>query len=210
MKIKQTTIEIDSRYLEPTLVFGVEIDFFRDIQAPILLSGHLLSTDGKILEPVLEYKVVTENNYPIKLFPRDGARNPFQNKYSDIYYAKLSVKISKKSIEHIEVLRLNDVENSVRLNLNLIIRLIELEETSGPFQSIIQYKTENLFVEHVIKQSDWIRNFSPQLGIGNFLLVELKSLLILMSLNFGRSFMKIYLLILVRWNPACVQATGKK
>jgi len=176
MNIKNTTIKIDTNALTPAFIVRVDLEFGDIVEAPISISGKLLSSDRKVIAFLSEYHVNSDSSYGINILTREQKDKLYKEKNVKSYFAQLTANLIPKAIEYIEIQREKDLEKAVRFNLDLVVKYIDIpaELSSLSADNLVRIQVNQLYDNVVIKQSDWVKNFSPQLGIGNFLLLELQ------------------------------------
>lgn len=118
---------------------------------------HAWKYENKILTPEQKNKFYRENNV-------SG------------YFAQLTVSLTNKAIEYIEIQREKDHEKAARFFIELVVKYIDIpsEQLNLAAENFIRLQVKRKNTSFTIKQSDWINNYSPHLGIGNFLLLELQ------------------------------------
>lgn len=176
MNIKNTNITIDTLALTPTFTIKIDLEFGYNVEAPISISGRLLSNDGKVIAFLNEHQVNSGKSFGISILTREQKDKLCSEKNVDSYHAQLTAIITHKAIEYIELQREKDCEKAVRFSLDFIVKyfVIPVEPKNLAADNLIRIQVDQTFTNIVIKQSDWVNNFSPQLGIGNFLLLELQ------------------------------------
>ncbi len=176
MKVKIENILIDNQAILPTLTIGVDLEFRHNIEAPVSISGRLITADGKTISFLNEYQVNFDKNFGFRILARMEKDKINQEKKANNYYAKMTAMLSPKAIEHIELQREINNEKSVMFSMDFVIKFIDIPAESQNLtdDSLMQLRIKREYGSYEIKQSDWIKNFSPQLGIGNFLLLELQ------------------------------------
>ena len=177
MEIKFNRITIDEKAISPTLIIRLYLEFVGSIEAPISISGRLLSADNKVLSLLNEYHIDNESrNFGLELLTKDERNKIGREKRDESYSAEMTATLSPKAIEHIELLREKDYEKSVRFEMDFVVKYIEIDMSATPQEKtsdFLRVHVEKYRLRHSIKQSDWVQNYSPLLGIGNFLLLEL-------------------------------------
>lgn len=174
MEIKLQNITIDQQAISPTLTIGLYLEFGYSLETPISISGRLLSADSKVLSLLNEYQLNTDSNFGLKQFSKAERDRIWREKSNHSYYAQLTATLPSNAIEHIELIREKDHEKSVRFNMDFVVKFLDMPAT--PQEITIDFLRVNIkraYTNAVIKQSDWVKNYSPLLGIGNFLLLEL-------------------------------------
>ena len=100
-------------------------------------------------------------------------------------HTKLSIQIDKLTINYIEKIRHKTINKDVKLHLSLYITTMKINNQhfnvhnlSHPnhLMPFLVQKREQCYADIIIPQSDWVNQFLPHLNVGNFLLLELKSL----------------------------------
>ncbi|MEI6348177.1 MAG: hypothetical protein WCP69_09550 [Bacteroidota bacterium] len=176
MNIKFRDIGIDSQAIVPTLKIGINIDFCNLIEVPIFISGRLISSDNKVVSHLNEYQLNTDYKYELKILSKKERDNLQRENNNEKYYAQLTALLSQKSIDYIEALREKDKDKSVSFTLDLIVKYLELpiSQHSVMDEPLIRVNSKKFYDSLIINQSDWINSFSPFLGIGKFILIELE------------------------------------
>lgn len=168
MELNITLIEVDSKSLEPALLIHYEIEYDNGHETPLSIAGRL-SVHDKIVANIGEYSIQNTTRTVIATFP-PIAKNK-SNKDQTTYSGRLIAGLSPKALDFIEECREKDGEKAIHFNFKFIIRTLEI--ISEPGEALrLNYQTIDGNGYHKIQQSDWVRKFSPALGIGNFLLLE--------------------------------------
>jgi hypothetical protein len=170
MNIKIAKISLDTQALMPTLTIWAELEFQRDMEIPLSISGRLLSNDGKILSFLSEYHVHTDNYFELGVLS-EAIKN---ERY---YQAQMTAALNHKALDWIEQQREKDYEKSVRFSFEFIARIMEIPlepDRLGTTDSLIKLQIKRLSTNSIINQSDWVNKYAPSLGIGKFLLLELQ------------------------------------
>lgn len=171
-KIEIISAKVDSEYIEPTIVFDVQMYFTYGITSLISVEG-ILKIGGKIISDLKGYITGSETRNLI-IYNKEN-RDSNYNNADYVQYTKLVSKLSPLALEHIEKTKDKQQNNDVEFLLELSIKYVEINALKediyrGSFLNILFRKTNEY---HIIKQSDWIRHYAPLLGIGNFMLLEL-------------------------------------
>ena len=176
MKLKHTTIKIDTHSITPTLTICPELEYKHQIEAPVSISGKLCSSEGKTIALLNEYQVSNENSYGIKILTPEQKEKFGREKNVGTYYAELTASLTHSAIEYIENQRDKNSEKAVSFQLSFVVKYVVMEaEPSGIEKNdFIRLEVQTMRDNLVIKQSEWIRDYAPKLGVGNFLLLELK------------------------------------
>lgn len=175
MEIKINNIIVDQQSLSPTLTIGVYIDFYYDLEAPISITGRLL-TDNRVISYLNEYQLNSDTNFGLKYLSKLEREKIFQKKNSSYsYYAQLTAQLSPTAIEHIERTREKKQDKSVYFNFDFLVKYLDMPSIPQEQYTLdlVRVNVNRAYKDFVIKQSDWVKNYSLLLGIGNFLLLEL-------------------------------------
>lgn len=175
MEIKIKEIQIDKQAIVPTLTIGVRLEFDYYIESPISITGRLL-TNNKVVAQLNEYQLNTDCEFGLKILSRNEKDKLYRERSFKVYFTQLTAILTNKTIEYIENQREKSPEKSVNFSIEFIVKNIEIP--AGP-QKITDDVFLNVKIKRYsknleIKQSDWIKNYAPYLGIGNFLLLELE------------------------------------
>lgn len=175
MDIKNLDIKIDTVALEPALIISLNIEPYYNIEAPISIAGKLNSSDGRTIAFLNEYTLNT-NSHGVRLYSKTEKERIYRENPYNLYCAQLTAVLSQKAIEHIESLREKDSEKAVKFSINLIVKylILPIEDTDLTKGSLLNVETKRENKDFTIKHSDWINHFSTPLGIGQFLLLELR------------------------------------
>lgn len=175
MKISISSIKVDPEAIEATLLISLDINPYCNIEAPISVSGKLLS-GGKVIALLNEYTIKSEYSFGIRLHSQEEKEKIYREKNYNSYYPQLTAVLSPKAIEHIEYLREKDPEKSVKLSLDLIVKhlILPVDFTNIVNDSLLKIEVKRKHLDFIIKHSDWVNHYTKILGIGNFLLLELR------------------------------------
>jgi len=174
MEIKLQSITIDQQAISPTLTIGLNLEFGYSLEAPISIAGRLTSADSKVLSLLNEYQINTDSNFGLKTLPKVERDRIWREKSNNSYYAQMTATLSPKAIDYIELIREKDLEKSVRFNMDFVVKYLDMPAIPQEIQTdLFRVNIKHAYLNTVIKQSDWVKNYSPFLGIGNFMLLEL-------------------------------------
>ena len=175
MEIKIKEIQIDRQAIVPTLTVGFWLEFDYFTESPISITGRLL-TNNKVVAQLNEYQLNTGYDFGLKILSRNKKNKLHIEQNSNRYFAQLSASLTNRTIEYIENQREKRPEKSVNFSIEFIVKTIEIlaEPEKITNDVFLNVKIKKHSKNWEIKQSDWIRNYSPYLGIGNFLLLELE------------------------------------
>ncbi len=172
MNIKVSKIEYDNFSINHTLNIMGTIEFGHKFEAPICLSGKLKTNDGKIISLLDEFHLKKENNIKVYFVSDEEKAKHYNENKRGTYEFQLKTELSQKAIDYIEDQRLKDPDKSVKFAIDFITKFIEIKGVDYKLNNIeINYKMGSC--EFKIEQNDWINNFSPKLGLGKFIILEL-------------------------------------
>jgi len=175
MEIKIHSITVDQQTLTPTLTIGVNIDFYYELEAPISITGRLLS-DNKVVSYLNEYQMNSDTKFGLKYLSKLEREKIYQKKNSSYsYYAQLTAQLTPTALEHIERTREKKQDKSVYFYFDFIVKHLDIPSIPQEqyTDDLVRLNINRAYKDFIIKQSDWVKNYSPLLGIGNFLLLEL-------------------------------------
>jgi hypothetical protein len=173
MKIQNTRIEVDENSIDPMLKIKVDLEFTPDSEVPVSISGKLCHKNGKILSILSEYQLNSDKFFGLKLRTLEEKESKNDTKKTDTI--QLSALLSAKAIQSIEEQREKTKNKSAEFYIEFVVKkltqIASLENLQG--NDLIRLDIERKHSRVAIEQSDWVANYSPKLGIGNFLLLEL-------------------------------------
>jgi hypothetical protein len=184
----------------PTLQFGIKLRFYEESIAVITVGGNLLSPDNALLAPLFELNQGSRNqSTPL----RSPTGAPFDGQFRTEEYAFLGAQLGQKEMDHIEDARARDPKNDVHLRIQLTVRtLIPTARTlqhqkapgalsSGPslvasgsdrvFSILHQPQGSGFLLQNLetteigcrISGTDWLKDYAPRLGLGNFTVLDI-------------------------------------
>lgn len=168
-------IEIDNQSIHPTLICNIKVEFDRNVEIPLSLSGRLF-TGNKVIGQLNEYYHNTERNYNLRLLNENEKRQSARDKNSETHTFFLESILAPKALNYIENEREKNIDKSIEFYFELIGKSLFLPSDTSNFTSddFIRLKIDNRLTKRVkIEQSQWCNQFSDKLGIGKFLLIEL-------------------------------------
>lgn len=176
MQVKNIKIKIDEQVLSPALTISFDLEFGRKVEVPISITGNLVAQNGKVIAFLNEHQIYNDNSLGIGILTHE--QKVANSKLNEIHYysTQLTACLSPIAIDFIEELREKDREKAVRFSLQIIVKylLIPAEPHNFLESDFLRLQIMRFNPSYNINQSDWVRHFSPQLGIGNFLLLELQ------------------------------------
>jgi hypothetical protein len=200
MDIKILLVEIDKDTLEPTLLITAEIEYFESYEMPLFINGKVKAEGGKTISFFNEMQVTVhqKNDFHLRMLSTAAVQNMFHSGNRDRrqHKVKLVAPLSQRAVEHIEQMREKNHEKSALIYFEFLTKHMQLpfypksadslKNTEGNFISI---EIKHHYLSFTIKQSDWVNNYAPALGVGNFLLLEFK---IPQKLKVGSDFAVMY------------------
>lgn len=178
MNIKIINFEVDTQTINPTLAVGLDLEYSREVEMPVLISGKITLNNKKICL-LDEYDVNTEHSIELKPYSNENKNKHMNNPLNNgSYYVQLTGELSSKAIEYVDDMRKNNPEKSVVFYIRLLVKVMEIpglvNQLNQNANSLLRLKTRTFNLDHTIKHSDWIYKFATPLGIGNFMLVEME------------------------------------
>lgn len=173
MNISSVKIKVEQLSINPMLNIWVNLEFEYSKEIPLSLSGKLCHNSGHILSVLQEYQLNTESKYGLTF--KNLLKEESSERSMDRHSVQLSAVLTPLALESIEREREKHTEKKVEFYIEFTFKTIILpRELTGidnidSFGLNIEKKAERISIE----QSDWVNNYSPKLGIGNFLLLEL-------------------------------------
>ncbi len=182
MNLKINRISLDGNFLKPTLLIDLEIEYYSSYEIFTSITGYLGIENGKKICEVKEKS--NSHNYNRNrqtLNFRNDVPDTFNNSKDRMSF-QLIGSLDYESIHHIESIRLKNLDKSI--NFYLILDITKIYQTDkrrldlvGAFNTAaISQEIENYHANYAIAQSDWVQKFSSPLGIGKYILVQLKTL----------------------------------
>lgn len=173
MNITKTRIKVESQSINPMFNIWVDLEFDYSSEIPISISGKLCHQNGQILSVLTEYQLNTDSNYGLRLRTEKDKKS---NKISiGRHSVQLSALLTSKAIESIEEQREKQNNKSAEFYMEYVVKTMTINAYLDSLQTndLLRLNIESKHSRVTIVQSDWVSNFSPKLGIGNFLLLEL-------------------------------------
>lgn len=178
-RLIKETIEVDSNAINPTIVVRCDFEYIEGWEVPVSLNGEIRLANGKKAAS-LTWNRIEENlsgdlTFPDELFRNEAHGNPRQR---NTIRVSLSAELSQMVIDQIEKLRDAEHEKAARFVAVLGFTSLrsETNQRSGNKSQklVLRHETQSLYF--VLNQSDWVKKFAEPLGIGKFLLMELRVL----------------------------------
>jgi hypothetical protein len=174
MKISKPQINVCTQSLSPTLQLYVNIEFAYRVELPISITGRIVSNELKIITYISEHHIDRDMQFGINLLTKSEKEKTNREHNNDTYSTCLSAELSPKAIEYMEIIRERDSEKSVQFTIEFMIKYMEIPVEPEMLQqgNFIKLSIRNINYKYQIEQSEWVRKYSPYLGIGKYLLLE--------------------------------------
>ena len=178
-KFIKETLEVDLTSINPTLIVRCDLEYFPNWEAPVSLSGEFRLANGKKAANLIWNRIddhfVGDLTFPDEEIRKEYHSNP---KYKSPIGMSLSAELSPLVVDQIEKLREADHENSAKFSVYLSYSTLRSEtlKRNGEGKPNLLLRHENQTLNFAIKQSEWLNKFAEPLGIGKFLVVELRML----------------------------------
>ena len=175
MEIKANSFSVDQNSTIPALVIYFEMNYMDGEEAPISVSGRILTDDLCLISHLSENYIVKGTSY--ELNSKDPAASEFNNSNREAKWGfHLTAPLSKESISHIEQIRERNQDKAVNLNFDLIVKYFSTKNklTPIPSQTLLTLNVSRMKSTLRIDQPTWLKTCAPYFEIGNFLLLELR------------------------------------
>lgn len=171
MKLETQQINICRESIAPAISISACIITDYNIEYPYLITGELLCGTKVVsyLYPILDNRI----EFAIHDLSDDDYNRNYRENRNNSFALTLIAELSKKKIDFIENERQKNSNKSVVFNIRLRIGSLRIPTTDRISKLRYKIKVEELLASIQIQQNDWLQNFSPSLGIGEFYLVEL-------------------------------------
>ena len=176
MRINNPKIKVDDLSINPTLICSIDLEFDYSLEIPISVTGKLIGSNNRILALISEHQINSEYDYGLRLLSKDEKEQSRKENRPHRRFVQLSAQLTQVAIESIENQRDKTSDKSINFSLDLVIKSMSLTKdiSNNKFEDFIKIKIAREYSNVSIEQSEWINNFSEKLGIGKFMLVELK------------------------------------
>jgi hypothetical protein len=176
VNVEVLRIFVDTEAINPTLKIGMSVEFYNQIQAPLHISGNLL-IGNKVISNMSQYQIGSSKELNLRSLTKkekDDLINRISSKTN--YSIELVAPLSLPAIEYIEAIREKNEAKEVRFSLKFVVQHLETSLTlMQPITNeLLTIEIDSYSADYRISQSDWIKDYAPKLGIGNFLLLELQ------------------------------------
>lgn len=190
--VTDCNVTVDKKKLHPTLSVMLFVRYERQIEMPIFTGGRMMTEDGIVVGYAQDDHAV---GYGAFISALDGNETAILERSANRYAEQkfiLNVPLDAKAIDHIEKIRERNKGKNVVLNFVFGFNVFQIEHnfkekmkgmmavkirTGEPHLEAVPVLKMNcmlLNLEHSISQSQWIQNFCEGLGIGKFLLLEMR------------------------------------
>ena len=154
---------VNSKFLSKTITFHCPVEYTDSYQIPIYISGYVETKSGKrIGQASFEFSPGFRFNEQINGFAYEAKRVSTE--------VLLHLELNRLDLEEIETQREHEQEKAVFLNLSFKC----LYKENKLQQNAVYYTSSEFSHWYRISQSDWIQYYATQLGIGEFILLELR------------------------------------
>jgi hypothetical protein len=176
MRIKKANLKVDKYNVNPTLIVELNFEYERGLEIPISVSGRLNNQDGRAIAELNENKLSSDRDFGLKLYNRNQKEKYKKGRIEDSFYLELSAHLSPLSVNAIENRRNQNADKSITLHIELLFKtmVLEVDQTNSEYHDFVKVKKQRQNHNIKIGHSEWINNFSESLGIGKFILVELR------------------------------------
>ena len=129
-----------------------------------------------MLALISEHQINSDYDYGLRLLSKDEKEQSRKENRPHRRFVQLSAQLTQIAIESIENQRDKTSDKSINFSLDLVIKSMSLTKdiSDNRFEDFIKIKIAREYSNVSIEQSEWINKFSEKLGIGKFMLVELK------------------------------------
>ena len=176
-------MSINEEYIEPKLRAAVRINEILGYQVVYHVAG-ILKINGKIID---KYDSILENNKQLLYEKPDSSQSSL-----DMIF---DFNISKKALDEINLYRkqAHNKKREVKFTIEFYVEYMAspintynmregnvskylLSTPDYDKSLILKLSSEHFTVEHTINSSDWLLNFAPKLGAGEYEMIELPKL----------------------------------
>lgn len=173
MRILQQKISVDTNTILPRMLVQLELEYIDKVEAIVSMAGTIYSDDRKVFGCFREHSQGGDMDYTLDVLGNLNTGNGDLN--TKRCWVRLESVLDKAVIDYIENRRDVDHEKSVRLSFDWVIKYLEVRKTyDNEYFGVLDMKTKCYSFHEVIKQSVWLNEFTTALGIGSFIIVELK------------------------------------
>lgn len=180
MNISCQLIEVYPNFLGKAFRVHALVEYYRELEVPIQISGVVKTEDSKIIAICQETEIQPQTDFFLVSHKKEIADKIYSNasQYKNLCRAQLTTILSQEAIEHIELKRQSDPEKSVHLHINFVVKYLVSQpgEVHPLNESVPLFRlTTNIYnCPFKINQDDWINKFARQLQVGDFILIKLE------------------------------------
>ena len=176
MRVNNPKIKVDDLSINPTLICSIDLEFDYSLEIPISVTGKLIGSNNRVLALISEHQINSDYDYGLRLLSKDEKEQSRKENRLHRRFVQLSAQLTQIAIESIENQRDKTSDKSINFSLDLVIKSMSLTKdiSDNRFEDFIKIKIAREYSNVSIEQSEWINKFSEKLGIGKFMLVELK------------------------------------
>lgn len=180
MRVKELSIKPLKNNIQPGLRITLELEIEVPNEIPDDLKIVVSSSSGKVLgycdEGVEFHKSGFKETDILKVYNPDLRFQ--ENIKITTVYKYFNFALSKHAIEHIETLRHTTEDKITRLNFGVSYSYFKSDSSllSGikSQSNLLEKVKEKKIISKDIESSQWLRDYAPYLGLGNYILHEFK------------------------------------
>ena len=170
MWLTNIDLNVDLNSIDSRFKFRVDFKYYKEEEAPITFYGFIKSSDGKRIAEIS----CEDDNYSGERFisiPIEVSQGDTKLKENrEVALSRdFSASISLRSLSYLENLRQLSKTKNVRLTIELTVVSIKQEFLHKP---TLRIERTPMSRQIEIEQSDWLKNYAPIFGIGEFLIIE--------------------------------------
>jgi hypothetical protein len=181
MNLKIVSISTEEKTLTPTLLVRVAYEYHYNLEIIAGISGRLMAEDGMLLATLTEYTTIQEMKMGVKPMEKQQRDKMYSgDRFKNFYEINLCAILTPAAVIHLEKLREKNHRKEVALSASFIVKCLlspsstqeaAIANSHDPLLRLDLIKEECQFI---IAQGQWQRDFAEPLGIGSFILVEMK------------------------------------
>lgn len=167
-------LKVDPHTINTALSCNIRLEFNRYVELPLHISGRL-KLRGKTIGNLFEKGNNHRNSYSLKILSEEQKLELRIRNNVETYYTEFSVELSTKAIEAIERYRECDPRKGVKFDIELLVKTLEIPSSieelgSSDFNKLT---IQNLYRSFSVEESSWLRDYTEELGIGKYFLIDI-------------------------------------
>jgi|GEM_PF-3919423 len=172
----QVKLSVNPNSFSPEFKLTVVFEYHRNLESPPMNVSGVLKLDNKTLSRMHEFTNNTDEcktiHSPFSFGENSNDQNLIKRKKeeTDSLYTELYIPLSEQALNAIEKHREKN-QNEVIFSFDFIVTYFSKSNLLNNQYDEFNKRRAQISSHH-IHQSDWVKNFAPQLGMGNFLLLE--------------------------------------